>query len=58
MKGSGGQFGVAGRREAPAQVFEDVERQTADQSDGRHLPHKRQGGDEIHICQGHKSKCC
>lgn len=33
-----GKFGVARRGEPSPQVFEDVERQTADQSDGRHLP--------------------
>lgn len=53
----GGQFGVAGRGEASAQVLEDVERQAAHQCDGRHFPQERHGGDEVHIChtQGERS---
>lgn len=48
----GGQLGVAGRGEAPAQVLEDVERQAADQGDDRHLPQERHRGDEVDIWQG------
>lgn len=51
-----GQFGVAGRGEPSPQIFEDVERQAADQSDNRHLPDERQGGDEIHICVCERKK--
>lgn len=40
MEGSGGEFGVTRRRELPLQVFDDVERQTADQRDDTHLPQK------------------
>lgn len=46
----GGQLGVAGRREASAQVFQDVQGQAADQRDDGHLPNERQRGDEIDIC--------
>lgn len=46
----GGQLGVAGRREASAQVFQDVQGQAADQRDDSHLPNERKCGDEVHIC--------
>lgn len=48
----GGQLGVAGRGEAPAQVLEDVERQAADQRDDGHLPQERHRGDEVDVWQG------
>lgn len=51
-----GQLGVAGRWEASPQVLEDVERQTAHQRDGRHLPQERQRGDEVHIWHGHTGR--
>lgn len=44
-----GQLGVVGRGEAPAQVLEDVKRQTAHQRDDGHLPQERYGGDEVNI---------
>lgn len=48
----GGQLGVAGRGEAPAQVLEDVKGQAADQRDDGHLPQERQRGDEVHVWHG------
>lgn len=47
----GREFGVVGRGEAPAQVLQDVERQTADQRDDRHLPQERHRGDEVDVWQ-------
>lgn len=44
--GSGGQLGVARGGKFTLQVFDDVERKTADKCDGRHLPEERPGGDE------------
>lgn len=42
---------VAGGRKPSSQVLEDVERETADQSDDRDFPEEGQGGDEVHICK-------
>lgn len=44
--GSRGELGVARRRKLALQVFDDVERKTADQRDGRHLPEERPSRDE------------
>lgn len=44
-----GQLGVAGRRELALQVFDDVERKTADAGDGGHLPQELPGGDEAQV---------
>lgn len=49
--GSGGELGVARRGELALQVLDDVERKTADQRDGRHLPQERPGGDEGQVCR-------
>lgn len=46
---SGGQFGVAGWREFPLEVLNDVQRQAADQCDGRHLPNKRPRDDKLQV---------
>lgn len=46
----GRELRVAGRREPASQVLEDVEGQTADQSDDRHFPQEGQRGDEVHVC--------
>lgn len=48
----GGQLGVAGRGEAPAQVLQDVEGQAADQGDDGHLPQERHRGDEVDVWRG------
>lgn len=48
-QGLRGELGVAGRREASAQVLEDVKRQATHQRDGGHLPQERHRGDKIHI---------
>ena len=48
-RSSGGQFGVAGRRKLALQVFDDVQRQAADQRDHAHLPQERPRGDERQI---------
>lgn len=42
---------VARGRESSPQILEDVEGETADQSDDRHLPEEGQGGDEVDICK-------
>lgn len=47
--GSRGEFGVARRGKLALQIFDDVERQTADQCDGRHLPQERPGGNERQV---------
>ena len=47
--GLGGELGVVGWREAPPQVLEDVEGQTAHQGDDRHFPQERHRGDEVHV---------
>lgn len=47
--GSGRQFGVARRRKLALQVFDYVERKTADQRDGGHLPQERPGRDERQV---------
>lgn len=52
---------VAGGRESSPQVLEDVEGETADQGDDRHLPEEGQGGDEVDICKqedGHNDSIC
>lgn len=46
---SGWEFGVAWRGKLALQVFDDVERKTADQRDGRDFPQERPGGDERQI---------
>lgn len=45
----GRELGVAGRGEPSSQVLEDVEGQTADQSDDGHFPQEGQSGDEVHV---------
>lgn len=52
----GGQLGVAGWGEAPAQVLEDVKGQAADQRDDGHLPQERQRGDEVHVWHGPRAE--
>lgn len=48
--GLGRELRVAGRREPASQVLQDVEGQTADQSDDGHFPQEGQRGDEVHVC--------
>lgn len=40
---------VAGRGEPSSQILEDVQGETADQSDNRDFPQERQRGNEVHI---------
>lgn len=49
MESSGGKFGITGRGELPFQVFDDVERHTADQRDDAHLPQERPCCDKRNI---------
>lgn len=51
VAGLGRELGVAGGRQLPLQVLEDVQRQTADHGDGRHFPHEGHGRDEGNICR-------
>lgn len=53
----GGQLGVAGWGETPAQVLEDVQRQAADQCDDGHLPQERHCGDEVYVWHRTRVKC-
>lgn len=51
-----GELGVAGRREASAQVLEDVKRQATHQRDGGHLPQERHRGDKMHVWAEEETK--
>ncbi len=49
MESLGGEFGITWWGEFLLQIFDDVERQTADQSDDAHLPQEHPCGDKRKI---------